>query len=270
MFSTGSSDEDDEEGPMACDLRESRVEGDEEDDEASSPVSHSLLGKRRREDDETDAELNRHLEAMPEAAPAPEAPAGSVDAEDPVEFVPLDSLYEVTPQREAKRLGYPVPEEVRDEDTIAREQGISFCFLCYAGTGERKEVYGKVSHVYNLKTFIRRNMMDMDLKRLAITVQSFYNKNIRPYIQDAHLEEKDTVWRRDIIYEHITEHEVTKATDALLAVRRLRALLRVCSNNVVMRDDHGNMIASPAQTKLFLQLLKEQKAAMSWAEKLVQ
>ena len=235
-----------------------------EEDESSDELS-AVLGKRTRESDGQE-ELDQLLQAMPPADPEPAV--ASVHGEDALEFVPLDSLYEVSPEHEAKRLGYPEPDQSRDEDAVAKEQGISFCFLCYASSGDRNDVYGKVSHVRNLKLFIQQNMTHMDMRRLAVTVQNFYNKNIRPYIQDDHLEERDTCWRRDVIYEHITDHEVTKATDALLAVKRLRALLRVCSNNVVMRDGNGGLMASPAQTNLFLKLLKEQKAAMSWAEKL--
>lgn len=239
--------------------------------ESSTSSSPSQSGSLKRvvfdddDDDEQSQASNEQkllLEVEPEVMPAdPEPVAVAEEAEDDLEYVPLENLQGGDGLQSSvySRLGLS-QEEVVDlemEDRQAVRDGVDFCFLCHASPRcvddpQRQNPYIKMLH--DIQT---EHIGKVDLNYVALMMKRYYNRSIRGYHM-VELPLRRRTWRLDVIRNHILYHDPSPMKDALVATHRIRQLLSVCSNTLVMRDGGGQHLVDKNNVRLWLQLLKEQ------------
>jgi hypothetical protein len=216
--------------------------------------------RRRLPDDDPEEEYSRLRDESPLSRPRQFHFADDQEGESNDAQASVDGLGEglenyVPVQYEA----YNFPLTVEERQSSVRPK---YCFLC--DTGQTNEEVMKNPRVEELKSYLYNNFHNTKPLTLATKAQNLYNVGIRKKT------ELDLVWRRQIIYEHVTEHHPAPRIIVEDNIRTLNHVRMTLRDNGLFKKDLNNANSKfkidQGSLKMYMMVLQQQRVLLREAD----
>jgi hypothetical protein len=152
---------------------------------------------------------------------------------------------------------FPLTAEER-----AATQRPRYCFLC--DIGQTAEEAMSNPRVEKLITYLYNNFHNTKPLTLATKAQGIYNRSIRT------LPPGTPVWRREIIYEHVTQHHPAPRIIVEDNIRTLNHVRMTLRDNGVFKQDERNKNSKfkidAASLKMYMMVLQQQRVLLREAD----
>ncbi len=121
-----------------------------------------------------------------------------------------------------------------------------WCFLCEFMYNPQEPGQGQMQ---TLMKYIDQKFCQVRAYRFCLHVQQIYNNHLRPYTPN------EPHWHKHTIYHHVAEHAATPMNAAHVCDSKLREVLRVCGDEMIVRNpSDGRLEVVESKVGLYLRV----------------